>query len=370
MLPDFENILHRVPDPLALLNREWRLIYLNRAAEEILGGGDLLGCVIWDLFPAAIGSELHSSLLDVPVNGETVEKILRPSEYGLETESWFRLRAYPVDEWIAVIAWDATEFQRAESEREELLDTCTEVSQAFQKALLPPALPEIAGVEIGAEYVAVGAGLEVGGDFYDVFAIENDGWAFVIGDVAGKGPEAASLTSFARYTIRAAAMRLKRPHLVLGALNEEIRRQTSGERLFTAVYGELEPGSGGDGAIIRISCAGHPSPVILRSGGEVEWLSGTGMILGEFEDPKLASEEFALRPGDAVVFYTDGVTEARNEAGAFFEMDSLVGVVGECAGLSAPQIADEIKSKALAFQNGIARDDIAVLVLRVSDRER
>lgn len=310
---------------------------------------------------------MQVALLGVPQSGEPVEVILRPQEFGLSTEAWFRLRAYPVAEGVAVIAWDATEMQRIEREREELLDSCIEVSRALQKALLPPALPQIMRVETGAEYVAVGERLEVGGDFYDVFAVENGGWAFVIGDVTGKGPEAASLTSFARYTIRAAAMRLKQPERVLGALNDEIIRQTSGERLFTAVYGELEPGQGGEDERmkIRISCAGHPSPMLLRAGGEVEWLPETGMILGEVEEPKFSSYEFTLRRGDAIIFYTDGVTEARDSSGRFFGDDSLLKTISGCAGLPAPKIAEEIKDKALSFQGGHAADDIAVLVARI-----
>lgn len=359
-----------LPDPFAMLDREWRFTYLNPAAARMLGGGEWVGEKVWERFPAAVGSELNLKLLEALKSGDPAEVLLRPKEFGLNNESWFSLRAYPVEGGLAVIAWDATEMKLAEDEREGLLRSCTEISRVLQTALLPAALPQIEGAEIGAEYVAVGEGVEVGGDFYDTFAIQNDGWAFVIGDVAGKGPEAASLTSFARYTIRAAAMRLKQPEEVLGALNEEILRQTSGERLFSAAYGELEPGLGGVGAMkIRVCCAGHPSPLVLRTNGEVEWLPNTGMILGEVEDPEFSSHEFTLERGESMVFYTDGVTEARNPSGQFFGEESLIGSVSSCAGFSAPEIAERIKDHALRFQNGSASDDIAVLVVRVREAD-
>ncbi|WP_119068379.1 PP2C family protein-serine/threonine phosphatase [Rubrobacter indicoceani] len=363
---DLGFIIEGMCDPVALLDRDWQFTYLNPAAVRVLGG-DLVGEKVWERFPGAVGSELNLKLLAALETGEAAEVLLRPREFGLETEAWFRLRAYPSSAGVAVIAWDATEMKLMEEEREKLLRSSSETSRALQTALLPPALPEIEGIEVGAEYEAVGEGLRVGGDFYDVFAIENDGWAFVIGDVTGKGPEAASLTSFARYTVRALAMRLKKPEAVLGALNREILLQTDGERLFSAVYGELAPGVGE--ATLRISCAGHPSPLVLRAGGEVEWLPETGMILGEVEEPEFSSHEFLLGRGEAMIFYTDGVTEARNPSGRFFGEEAFIKTVSASVGLTAPDVARKLKERVLRFQDGSVRDDVAVLVVRVGEQE-
>lgn len=358
------GVLDNLSDPFALLDASWRFSYLNPAACEVLGGEDLIGEKVWERFPAAVGSELNLKLLQARETGRAAEMMLRPREFGLNTDAWYNLRAYPVPEGIAVIAWDATAARRIEEEREELLQSCKEVSEVLQRALLPPSLPRIPGAELGAAYVAVGEAVEVGGDFYDVFAIEDDGWALVVGDVTGKGPEAASLTSFVRYTVRAAAMRIKHPRDVLEALNREVLRQTAGERLFTAVYAELELVGRGE-AVVRLACAGHPSPLVARTTGEVEWLPETGMILGETERPGFSTHEFVLGAGDSMVFYTDGVTEARNAAGEFFGEERLLTLVGRLAGASAGEIASAIEERALGFQDGRARDDIAVLVLKL-----
>jgi phosphoserine phosphatase RsbU/P len=368
--PELRDMIDHLPDPFVAVDEDWRFTYVNVAAEAMLGRGDLVGELVWDVFPDAASSAFGGKLLEAMESREAFDVLLKPREFGVDTDAWFNLRAYPVPNGLAAIAWDATVAKESEEEREELLRSKTEIARVLQRALLPPSLPTIPGAEIEAKYVAAGEGVEVGGDFYDVFAIESDGWALVIGDVAGKGPEAASLTSLARHTIRAAAMRVKRPGLVLTTLNEEILRQTEGERIFTAVYGELEPHLGGEGVmILRIACAGHPSPLVLRSGGEVERLPETGTILGALDSPKFSQRELVLEREDAVVFYTDGVTEARSEEGSFFGDEGLAEIARSCRGLSAREVAKRIEAAALDFQNGVARDDIAVLVLRVSPED-
>jgi len=367
-MPNLRGMLDHLPDPFIAVDAEWRFTYINPAAATMLGGGeDIVGKPVWDIFPGAVGSEFGARLLGAMESRESFEMLLKPREFGLDTDAWFNLRAYPVPGGLAAIAWDATIAKENEEEREGLLEAKTEVARVLQRALLPPSLPSIPGAEVEGKYVAAGEGVEVGGDFYDVFAIEDDGWALVMGDVAGKGPEAASLTSLARYTIRTAAMRVKRPRLVLSTLNEEILRQTGGERLFTAAYGELESKIGGGGAmVLRVACAGHPSPLILRNDGKVENFPETGTILGALEDPEFSYREVVLERGEFVVFYTDGVIEARSEDGGFFGDERLSETVAGCGGLSAKDVAGKIEAAALDFQNGVARDDIAILALRVA----
>lgn len=368
-MPNLRGMLDHLPDPFIAVDAEWRFTYINPAAATMMlgGGEDTVGKPVWDIFPGAVGSEFGARLLGAMESRESFEMLLKPREFGLDTDAWFNLRAYPVPGGLAAIAWDATIAKENEEEREGLLEAKTEVARVLQRALLPPSLPSIPGAEVEGKYVAAGEGVEVGGDFYDVFAIEDDGWALVMGDVAGKGPEAASLTSLARYTIRTAAMRVKRPRLVLSTLNEEILRQTGGERLFTAVYGELESKIGGGGAmVLRVACAGHPSPLILRNDGKVENFPETGTILGALEDPEFSYREVVLERGEFVVFYTDGVIEARSEDGGFFGDERLSETVAGCGGLSAKDVAGKIEAAALDFQNGVARDDIAILALRVA----
>jgi len=144
------------------------------------------------------------------------------------------------------------------------------VAQTLQASLLPAALPDIPGATVAAQYVASGEGMDVGGDFYDVFALDGGSWILVIGDVLGKGAEAAAVTALARYTVRAVAGRSPSPAATLAALNDEMLRQRNPDRRFvTAVLARLEPHAEG-GARLVVASGGHPPPVLLRAGGGAE----------------------------------------------------------------------------------------------------
>jgi serine phosphatase RsbU (regulator of sigma subunit) len=246
-----------------------------------------------------------------------------------------------------------------------LYEERSRVARALQQSLLPPLLPEIPGVEIAARYRPTGAGNLVGGDFYDVFQDGDANWAVVVGDVAGIGAEAAAITGVARYTVRAVAMHEYRPSEVLRALNDAILRQRPDERFCTAVYLrlELQP----DGARAVLSCGGHPPPLVLRADGRVEVVEAAlGNLLGLFEDVHLSDAVVRLRPGDAVILYTDGVIEARRPDGSLFGQDRLVELVRRQTGTSAETMARRIESAVLADHPDRPTDDVAIVVLRVN----
>jgi phosphoserine phosphatase RsbU/P len=254
---------------------------------------------------------------------------------------------------------DRTEKERALRESRAGL---AQLAQTLQRSLLPPHLPSIPGLEIAAHYEAAGEGSEVGGDFYDVFESARNDWSIVIGDVCGKGPEAAALTALVRYTIRAAAMQTRRPRLVLNLVNEVVLRQSE-EQFCTAAYVRVRPE--GAGARLTISCAGHPLPLLRRAGGELEQVAARGRVLGSFAD--LASVDRAIRldPGDALLLYTDGVTDARGEADGFFGEKRLRQALSSCAGSTAQDTVEAIDRQLRGFHGGKPRDDIAFVVLRV-----
>jgi PAS domain S-box-containing protein len=245
----------------------------------------------------------------------------------------------------------------------------SEIARVLQRSLLPPHLPEIPGVEVGAEYLSVGEASEVGGDFYDLINTVEDGWICAIGDVRGKGVEAASVTALARYTIRAVTMKNDRPSEVLAALNEAMLRQLPEDRFCTAACVRLEPQDGSVGVGIDVSRAGHPSPLLVRSGGTVEEVGCSGKVLGVFPDAELRDTSLRLMPDETLVLYTDGVTEARSPEGDFFGESRLRHLLSSCAGCDAGTFARRIKGVVLDFQEGYPRDDLAVLVLRASDGE-
>ena len=239
------------------------------------------------------------------------------------------------------------------------------VARVLQRSLLPPEMPEVEGAEVAARYRASEAGSEIGGDFYDVFQTADDRWSVVLGDVSGKGTDAAVLTGLARHTLRAAAMRAAGPVEVLSALNHAIMAQNDGERFVTLAF--VQMGFTAEGAELIVSSAGHPNPLIVRPDGAVEPVEACGGIIGLFEDVPIEHELWTLRGGDALVLYTDGVLEARDATGEFYGDDRLRELLAACAGCPAADMAERIETSVMAFQDGSPRDDIAILVIRIDE---
>jgi PAS domain S-box-containing protein len=237
------------------------------------------------------------------------------------------------------------------------------VARTLQRSLLPPALPDIPGLELAARYLAAGGDDEVGGDFYDCFPIGPGEWAAVIGDVCGKGAEAAAVTALARHTIRAAVVHDSQPAAVLRELNTAILRHGTDYRFCTALYVRLVPTV--DGVEACIATGGHPLPVLLRASGEAGAAGRPGTLLGVVPEPTISETPIRLRPGDALVLFTDGVTEASPLDDAFGP-ERLAEFLCTCAGKDAGRIAAGVETRVLELQRGRPRDDVAVLVLRVT----
>jgi PAS domain S-box-containing protein len=232
-------------------------------------------------------------------------------------------------------------------------------ARTLQHSLLPPELPEIPGVELAARYRPFGRATEVGGDFYDVFGVDGH-WVLAIGDVVGKGTAAAMTTALLRHTLRAAAPREPGPAAALSRLDAAL---LDGEdRPSSAVCALLSTSAGG--AEVVLASAGHPPPLVRRADGRVEFSVKPGTLLGAVEDaPPLPEATIRLAPGDVLVLYTDGVTEARVGDGQLGEA-GLVEIL-ERAAPSAAAVADAVEQGALAVQEGRQRDDIAVLAVGV-----
>jgi serine phosphatase RsbU (regulator of sigma subunit) len=237
------------------------------------------------------------------------------------------------------------------------------VAMSLQEELLPPVIPSIPGLEIGARYAAAGEGNEVGGDFYDVFASER-GWRLVIGDVVGKGPAAAAVTGLARHTLRAAAPYEPSPSALLGVLNRALLAERTGERLASVACVGVERAGDGAGLDIVVSVAGHPLPLLVSASGEVREVGRFGQLLGVDEPHHATDVRDRLEPGDMLVLYTDGVVEARGPGGLFGE-DRLQALLSELAGQAPTRVAQRIESAVLAASGGRPRDDLAVVALRV-----
>jgi PAS domain S-box-containing protein len=237
-----------------------------------------------------------------------------------------------------------------------------EIARKLQESLLPPDLPPIPGLELASKYRAAGSGFEVGGDFYDVFPLSGGAWSLVIGDVCGKGPDAAGLTGLVRHTIRAAAMQERKPSRILGRLNDAVSQQRDDSVFCTVCLVRLKPG--GSGARLTVCCGGHPLPFVLRADGSVESVGAPGTLLGIFDDPQLTDRAVDVGPGDTIVLYTDGVIEERAH-GSVFGRERLAALLESCAGMDASAIAESIDRAVMGFQPGPPRDDIAILVGRI-----
>ncbi len=247
-------------------------------------------------------------------------------------------------------------------ENVRLLAERSSTARSLQESLLPTALPMIPGVSLAARFRAAGEGNDVGGDFYDVFPAASGGWAVVVGDVCGKGPEAAVLTALVRYTIRTLSMQIRKPRRILARLNDAILSQRNDGRFCTLAYARLDVDAA-DAVSLRLSSGGHPLPILIRRNGEVRIIGRTGTLLGVFEDAVSPETSVALEPGDAVLFYTDGVIEARSNDEVFGER-RLLEILRACGGADASSIAQLVDQSVRDFQAGDQRDDIAVLVVQ------
>jgi serine phosphatase RsbU (regulator of sigma subunit) len=236
------------------------------------------------------------------------------------------------------------------------------VARTLQSSLLPGEIPEIPGLEVAVRYRPAGGRELVGGDFYDVFETGEGTWGVALGDVCGKGPEAAALTGLVRHTIRTAAVGGRRPSSVLEQVNRQIIRNKV-DRFCTATLGRIRRSNGS--VNVDISCGGHPPPLVYRPGRTVEAAECLGTLLGVFPEPSLIEVPVELGPGDAIVFYTDGLTERFEREGAGGD-SQLVALLWDSDGLDADEIADRIYLDAAEAVGEGPRDDLALVVLRVA----
>ena len=236
------------------------------------------------------------------------------------------------------------------------------VAETLQSAITAP--PEsMSGVTVGSVYrPAPGIG-RIGGDFYDVFALSDGRVAFLLGDVSGKGLEAAAITALARSTIRALAYRTPEPATVLAAANDALMRQLTDSDFVTVAYGVLDPVT----LAVSIGLAGHPEPIVAGRPDIVPADHQRNPPLGVPSDAQFAEWSFVLLSNDTLVLYSDGICEARS-GGKLFGIDRIRALLAPCAGADPQEAADTLMAAAATFCDGSFRDDVAILALRPSGR--
>ncbi|MGC4745244.1 SpoIIE family protein phosphatase [Micromonospora sp. DT201] len=235
------------------------------------------------------------------------------------------------------------------------------VAQTLQQSLLPPVLPLVDGIGFAAEYVPTGDDAEVGGDFYDVVPLPDGRWLVVIGDVSGKGVQAAAVTGLVRDVIRVLVGDGKPLPEALARLNETLVERGGG-RYCTLALAAVGPGQG-DELDVSLHLAGHDQPVLLAGAGGAGFVGTGGTALGLLDTITSPTAKITLAPGDSLIFYTDGVTE-RRRGRELFGTDRLRDAAAPLAGYSADVVAARLRSAAINFSVEPPRDDIAILVLR------
>jgi serine phosphatase RsbU (regulator of sigma subunit) len=204
----------------------------------------------------------------------------------------------------------------------------------------------------------------VGGDFYDAFSIGEGAWLAAIGDVCGRGVEAAALTGAVRQSLRAVVFKEREPSAILHAVNEALVPQSSDLRFCTVACVRLDLDQ--DPIPITVSLGGHPPPMILRAGGDVEPIGEPGTLLGVFDGPELSDARAELSKGDAVVLYTDGISDPF-EAADVPTTSGLAALLRPLAGKDASQIAEGLERVSLESRTHPSRDDMAILVLQITE---
>src|SRR5436305_6234720 len=254
-------------------------------------------------------------------------------------------------EQLAVLAAAAVENSRLYTERKA-------ASETLQRSLLPARLPDPPGWRAGAWYQPGAPGVEVGGDFYDLFSAD-DVYLALIGDVTGKGVQAAALTALARHTARTAALFDSSLGSVLGRLNHVLRDQPN-PAFVTVACARLEAGG-----MIRVASAGHPLPLRASAAGGAAEIGGHGLLLGADEDAQWAERPVRMAPGDTLLFYTDGIIDTPGEGERFGE-DRLAALVAD-APREPGEMLRAVEVALREFQASATVDDRAMLALQYVD---
>lgn len=297
--------------------------------------------------------------IGAPLEGLAVPLVARGQRLGTLTVGRPQRHRHDPDE-IAVLE-DVARRAALAIDNARIHDERQRVAHTLQQSLLPPVLPVVDGIGFAAEYAPTGDAGEVGGDFYDVLTLPDGRWLVVIGDVSGKGVRAATVTGLVRNVIRVLVGDSRPLPETLARLNETLVERGGGHYCTLALAAVQRAPHGR--LAVELHLAGHERPVLLRANGPAEFVGKGGTALGLLDTVTTPAERVLLDPGDALIFYTDGVTE-RRRGRELFGIERLRQAAARLAGCSAEVIAARLRTATLNFSSDPPRDDIAILVLR------
>jgi PAS domain S-box-containing protein len=352
----WHRVVQTMTDGVLLVDALGRVVDANPAAGRLVGlsAASIRGRHLEEVLPPRLlgGEGRLATEVTVPTAGG--RRFLEVERQALTDHA-----GRPEGELLSLR--DITDRKEHERRLEELLAERTRIAATLSSSLLPAQLPVIPGVELASRYLPARGGGRVGGDFFDVFLLDATRWGFVLGDISGKGAEAAAVTGLVRYTLRAYATPDASPAAVLGQVNEALLRATDEERYCTLVYGVAE--QVGPALRVRLCLAGHYQPVLRRGDGEVAVVGETGTALGLFGSPELVDSQVCLQPDDLLCLFTDGVVEAR-AGSAWFGVDRVLAVLRGLPDSGAEHAAARLVDAVDAFQAGPRVDDLAILTIR------
>jgi PAS domain S-box-containing protein len=359
-------IVENMTDGVFVLDAFGRVVDVNPAGAALLKSShaELVGIPVADvLVPHAAGADAaHPVRQPFPTELAILEDGQQRS-YDVRREPLRDRGGRPAGE--LVVLRDMTERVHAEQALQGLLAERSRVAAALQGSLVPRRLPEIPGCELAARYEPAGDGHEIGGDFLDVFPLDDDTWGVVLGDVSGKGAEAAAVTAEARYTLRTLAHPRRSPSRTMHELNTRLLTSSDSDRYCTLVFALLRAV---DGSLeMTLSLAGHHPPLVVRSAGTVEEVGRLGTALGLLEEVELHDSHITLRPGDLVCMFTDGLVEARDGM-ELFGSERVATILSRLRDEPPEDVATELVEATRRFHGHDLADDLALLLLGARPR--
>ncbi|HYJ27001.1 MAG TPA: histidine kinase N-terminal 7TM domain-containing protein [Nocardioides sp.] len=354
-------VLEKMSDAVYVTDPFGRIVDLNPAAVQLAGASRtaLLGRQLGDVV-AAEASDAGATELTL----EGADGVARRRTFDIAREQLADVAGRPAG--VVVVLHEITQRVQDRQRLERVLEDQSRVASALQASMVPPTLPEIAGIELASEYLPAGDGGEVGGDFLDVFDLGQQTWAFVLGDVSGKGAEAATVSAATRYTLRALAAAGSLPSDTVRKVNTSLLSHTDVERHCTLVYGQLRPER--DGTTVVFTLAGHHPPIVRRTTGEVEEVGTLGTALALFDEPELHDTTVHLAPGDLLCVFTDGLVEARRGR-EMFGGERVAALLNRSVDRPAVELSALLVDAVHDFHGDQLDDDLAVLVVKNAARQ-